>query len=234
MINNQQILLLEDEHIKSLPKPEVIALDLDLTLHNVIKHYDESIVQTVIHFGYGEVSHEQLDAAGQNFSTTRAMLANFLPENLLDDALQYYLNHFISREMPISACLPGSKELLYLLRKRLKLPVVAVTNAEEFIAKKILLDLGALHWFDYVIGVKEGNIPKPGTQMLIMALDIIKAKPGPHVWLIGDMASDTKCAKNAGCTAIRFYHKIKPEDVNADLFINNHFALYNIIANKVK
>lgn len=38
--------------INCLQKPEVLALDLDLTLCDVIKHYHHSINQTIKHFGF--------------------------------------------------------------------------------------------------------------------------------------------------------------------------------------
>jgi phosphoglycolate phosphatase len=231
--HNIEGLLIEDKQVKALHSPEVIALDLDLTLHDVIAHYDYSINETLLHFGYNALTQEQLTDIGHNFSTTKDMLAKFLPDSVLDEALEYYMNHFISREIPSRSLLPGAKELLYLLRKRMKLPIIGVTNSEESIAKKILSDLGMLNWFDYVIGIREGHLPKPHTQMLLASLSIISAKPGPHIWVVGDRASDTKCAKDASCTAIRFYHKIKPEDNNADFFINDHFALYSIIVSKI-
>lgn len=61
--------------------------------------------------------------------------------------------------------------------------------------------------------------------MFIKALSFIAATPVPYVWFIGDMSYDTKCARDAGCTSIRFYHKEKPIDCNADLFINGHYHL---------
>lgn len=229
-----QVLLVEDQVIASIPKPQVLAVDLDLTLHNVIKHYDHSINETLIHFGHDYLTEEQLEEAGESFISSRDMLSKFLPEDKVDKAVEYYFNHFLMQEIPPKAILPGVKELLYLIKKRFNIPVVGITNSEDFIAKKILRDLKALDKLDYMIGISDDYRPKPDTQMLLKALNVISINPGPHVWFIGDRASDTECAKNAKCTAIRFYHKIKPSDNNADFFTNSHYHLFNIINSKFK
>ena len=223
-----------DTH-KSLVSPKVLALDLDLTLHDVIAHYDDSINQTLRHFGHAYLTLEELEACGgDNFTNSRDLLAKFLPEKSLDAAVEYYFNHFLAREIPIESLLPGAKELIYSIKNKFNLFVIAVTNADEILARKILNDLNALNCFDYVIGVKEGMASKPNPQMLLIALESIGIKPGSHVWLMGDRATDTLCAKKANCTSIRFYHDTtKPKDPNADLFINNHYDLLKIIDDKL-
>lgn len=226
--------ILEESQIKTLHNPRVLALDLDLTLHNVVKHYDDSLNETIMHFGYPPLTSKEFEYVGNNFTSTKGTLALFLPEDKVDQALEYYFNHFLSREIPTTSVLPGAKELLYLIRKRFNIPIIGITNSEEFIAKKILTDLGVLEKFDYMIGVKDGFAPKPDSKMLLTALNHISVAPGPHVWLMGDRASDTECAKQVNCTSIRFYHKIKPQDPKADLFINSHYHLFNIISEKVK
>lgn len=231
---DNQILLLEDQVVESLPKPKALALDLDLTLHDVINHYDYSINETLLYFGYRALNAEELEEAGKNFTSSKDMLAKFLPEDKVDEALEYYFNHFLMQEIPPKAVLPGARELLYLIRKRFNLPIVAITNSEEFMAKKILRDLNTLDKLDYIIGVRDDFKPKPDPQMLLKALEFISLDPGPHVWFIGDRPTDTECARNTNCTAVRFYHKVKPVDNNADLFINSHYHLFNIIDSKLR
>jgi len=232
--NFQAPLLLEDKHLESLAKPEVLAFDLDLTLHDVISHYDHSINDTLIHFGKKPLTPEELNAIGDNFTNTKNFLANFISTEFIDDALAFYTKNFLNRKILPTSFIPGARELLYLIRKRFKLPIIAITNSEELIAKKILADLKIIDQFNYVVGIKEGVEPKPDPQMLIIALKSIAVELGPHVWLIGDRDSDTKCARETGCTSIRFYHYYKPNDSYADLFINSHYHLFNIISSKLK
>ncbi len=185
------------------------------------------------HFGHEDLSPTQLELAGENFTSTKKMFSTLLPQNQLEAALEYYFNHFLSRELPPQAVLPGAHELLDLVKNIFKLPIIGITNSEQFIAKKILRDLNLFDKFDYVIGIKDSHLPKPDPQMLLAALDAIKAKPGKHVWFVGDRLSDTQCAQQVNCTAIRFYHKIKPQDQYADLFVNSHYQLFDIIKAKL-
>ena len=216
-------------NINLLPKPKILVLDLDLTLHNVIEHYDDSINKTLTHFKKKSLNNQELEAVGDNFTTTKDFLANFFEESLLTEAIGYYTNHFLNREISVNSLLPGAKELLHLVKTDIKLPIIGVTNSEQNIAEKILHDLNAFQWFDHVIGIKDGHLPKPHTQMLFKALNEISAEAGPHIWFVGDRHSDTQCAKAANCTAIRFYHINKPIDENADLFFNCHYNLYAIM-----
>lgn len=232
--NYNQAILVQNEEEISLAKPKVIAFDLDLTLHDIISHYDDSVNETLRHFGHDYLTKEEMKQVGDNFTTTEGIFVRFLPKEQLEDAVIYYLNHFLEREIPPNAILPGAHELLYLLKTRLNIPIIGVTNADEGMAIKILKDLNVFRWFDHVIGTKEGVASKPDPQMLLVALESINYKPGPHVWVVGDRATDTLCAKNSNCTAIRFYHIIKPKDNNADLFINNHYNLFGLIESKVK
>lgn len=228
--------LIENYHLKKLTTPQVLAFDLDLTIHDAIKHYNYSVSQTIIHFGGVALNKEQLNKLGENyFVSSRNIFAYFLSEELADEALQYYFNHFLKNEIPKEAVIPGARELLSLLNKNFKIPVVAVTNADEHIAIKILQDLNLYNLFDYIIGIKKGIPYKPNPTMLLMALNQIQLNPGPHVWFVGDMPSDVTCAKLINCTAIRFYSGLKkPLDKEADLIINSHHYLLKIITSKLK
>lgn len=232
---SDNILLLNNPNIDKLPPPKAIAFDLDLTLHNVIDHYHFSLNQTFLHFGFPALTDKELEQfAGSNYIGTREIFATILPAALVDPAMKYYFEHFLNSEISIKTLIPGSREILYMLKKRFNLPVVGVTNSEENIAKKILDDLYFTKLFDYVVGIKENTALKPDPTMLFEALRHIKVPPGPHVWFIGDMPTDVECAKNANCTAIRFYYKVNPHDPKADLNINNHYYLYSIISSKLK
>lgn len=222
----------DHDNIKSLAKPKILVLDLDLTLHNVINHYNDSINKTLTHFKKAPLNDQELAAIGDNFTTTKNSLAAIFGEHMLKEVFDYYVNHFLNREISVDALLPGAQELLSLVKNELKLPIIAITNSDQFIAEKILKDLDTFKWFDQVIGIEDYHLPKPNPQMLFKALAKISAQAGPHIWFVGDRHSDTQCAKNAGCTAIRFYHINKPIDKNADLFINCHYNLYAIMKAK--
>ncbi len=238
MPNNRSSSILQLEHINidHLAIPKALVFDLDLTIHDVMSHYDTAVNQTLLHFGFKELSNDKLIELGRSsFTSSRNLFAEIVPENLVEEALEYYYDHFLSNEVPAEAILPGAKELLQLVKERFKLPIIAVTNSEEHMAKKVLNDLKINNLFDYVIGIKEDeSFKKPNPQMLLMALKAMNLTPGPHIWFIGDMPSDVECAKQANnCTAIRYYTHEEPEDLKADLFINSHYNLFNIISSKL-
>lgn len=233
-MNNKNSLItnIVDSSVNSLPMPKILVLDLDLTLHNVITHYDDSLNETLAHFGCSHLTEEGLAKVNDNFTNTKSLLAEFLPKTSVEQAFEYYINHFLAREIPVNSLIPGAKDLLDQVKNKLNIPIIGITNSVELIATKILNDLDILKFFDHVIGFKEDHLPKPNTQMLLKALAKISAVPGSHVWFVGDRHSDTECAKRAGCTAVRFYHKKKPVDENADLFINCHYDLFSLMRNK--
>lgn len=222
-----------DELLK-LPVPEVFVFDLDLTLHDVIEHYDYAMLKTFRHFGLREVALKELQGVVEQCSTTKEILSAFLPDTQVEEAFKYCVEHFFKREISIKSVLPGAREMLYTIKKHFNLPVIGVSNSEEETSKKILRDLGMFKWFDHVVGIKDGNLPKPNTQMLIKGLQLINEQPGPHVWFVGDRGSDTKCARDANCTAVRYYHKKQPHDANADIFIDCHFKFSAILKDKIK
>ncbi|MEK6734857.1 MAG: HAD-IA family hydrolase [Pseudomonadota bacterium] len=214
--------------------PRAIALDLDLTIHDVIDHYDNTVMETLKRFNHPGISIEELQAKVETTHSIHDILAHFLAKDILNEAVQYYIEHFANISFTKNSILPGAKELLHLLKDRFNLPIIGITNSDEILAHKILHDLDLFRWFDYVIGLKDGYLPKPDSKMLLNALENIKTESGPHVWFIGDRASDTLCAKQTNCTAIRFYNKVKPIDNNAELFVNSHYHLFHIIKSKLE
>ena len=229
------VIILKNHSIDALEAPKALALDLDLTIYNITSHYDYSINKTLTSFNSNKLSETELEQIrGSKFTSYKKIFSKYISEELAEKAEKHHIEHLLEYQIPRKAVIPGAIELLYLVRKRFNIPIVGITNSEENLAKKFLKDLNILQSFDYVVGERR-NIPlKPDPQMLLIGLKNINITPGPHVWFIGDSPSDTKCAKQANCSAIRFYHKIMPEDPNADLFTNSHHHFFNIINSKLK
>ncbi len=165
---------------------------------------------------------------------TRNIFSFFLSEELADVALQYYYDHFLQNEISVDAIIPGAREILTEIKQKFNLPIIAVTNSEEPIARKILQDLDLENSFDYIIGVRDDIPYKPDPTMLLIALEKVGAAPGPHVWMIGDLDTDVICARQANCTAIRFNNNNDELiDKDADLVVSSHYNLLNLIASKL-
>jgi phosphoglycolate phosphatase len=56
--------------------------------------------------------------------------------------------------------------------------------------------------FGRLVGAGDAAEDKPAPAPVVMALEASGITPGPHVWFVGDTATDILCARNAGCTAI--------------------------------
>ena len=97
MINkNSEILLIEDRHLDTLAKPEILIFDLDLTLHDVIAHYDHSVNETLMHFGHRSLSDQEMQiACGDNFTSAKELFTDLLSIKQADDAVEFYINHFL-------------------------------------------------------------------------------------------------------------------------------------------
>ena len=212
----------ENMQYKELTKPEVIALDLDETIHNVIAIYDDAFNQARQHLGLSPFSKEDIRAIHEaGYKRTSETYKNIFGKES-DKALQYYYD--VIHKNPISEehIFSGVREMLE-GAKKFNLPIIAVTNSDQHIAKKILRDIKLFDYFDSITGVKPDRALKPEPELLIIGLKKIGRMPGKNVWFMGDSATDTLCAKLTGCTGIRFYHTEKPIDTNADAFFSCHY-----------
>jgi phosphoglycolate phosphatase-like HAD superfamily hydrolase len=52
--------IIENLSLDYMTTPTVLVLDLDLTLHNVVEHYEDSVNSTLSHFGFSELTHEEI------------------------------------------------------------------------------------------------------------------------------------------------------------------------------
>lgn len=76
----------------TLPFPEAFVFDLDLTLHDVIEHYDCAVLKTFEHFGLRDVTVEQLQEVVEKCATTKEILSAFLPNQQVEEAFKYCLD----------------------------------------------------------------------------------------------------------------------------------------------
>lgn len=213
-----------------LPVPKVAAFDLDNTLHDIIELYEKIFNQTREYMGLDFWVDEDFREVHKNGFVENKILFKQCFGSETEEALKYYYHCYYSCTIPSDRLLPGVTYMLYRLKEVHKIKVIGVTNAEQHMAKKALRDLGIFDMFDSITGPKGNRKLKPETELLIIGLAKIGEVCSQNIWFTGDAHTDTICARNAGCTAIRFYHGNKPPIDNfADLFCNSHFALEKII-----
>jgi phosphoglycolate phosphatase-like HAD superfamily hydrolase len=207
---------------KHLARPEVVALDLDRTIHDVIEVYQSAFNLTRQHFGYDAMSIDEIEDLHKEAYKPTSEVFKYTMREKAEEALSYYYDTLHIRDIAEDYIIPGAREMLEGIKKH-KIPLIAVTNSEQHIAKKILRDVKLFGLFDSITGVKPGRNLKPNPELLVLGLSKIKAQPSKNVWFMGDDKTDTICAKITGCTGIRYYRDEKPEDPNADAFFSCHF-----------
>ena len=213
---------------KNLAKPEVIALDLDRTVHDVIEVYQSAFNLTRQHFGLETMTIDEIEELHREaYRPTEEIFAHTMYDKA-NEAIEYYYNHLHMRDIAEEYVIPGAKELLEGVRAH-NIPIIAVTNSEQHIAKKILRDVKLFSLFDSITGVKPGRNLKPNPELLILGLAKINKKPSKHIWFMGDDRTDTICAQETGCTGIRYYRHEKPKDENADAFFSCHLEFLSAI-----
>lgn len=214
-----------DTSYKNLTKPEVIALDLDETVHNVILFYERAVNETRVNFDYPTLSSQEFQSIYSNGYITAEDVFQIMFGNKKSQALKFYYDALHSYELSEDYMLPGAKEIITHVKK-LGLTLIAVTNATQHVSKKILRDMGVFKYFDAITGVKDTRILKPDPMLMTICLQKINYPASKKVWFIGDSSTDTECAKRSNCTAIRYYfNKEKPIDPNADALFDCHYKI---------
>lgn len=120
-----------------------------------------------------------------------------------------------------------------------------LTNRDrEFMEHEIRAvgDSGWEHFFSTVVCGDDVVRRKPAPDLILRAIDNLGVEPGPSTWYIGDSATDTIAAKNAGVTNIfyngarwdqRWLDKIFPGTVRhphrPDAMINDSVELLELV-----
>jgi phosphoglycolate phosphatase len=228
IINKNTLKQIEDQCFH-LPAPEVAAFDLDNTLHDIIEQYEQVTNLTRQHFGLPDwTKYDFYEIHKDGYIDNKTLFATVFASKC-NKALDYFYNKFHELSISRQHIYPGVTYMLYRLKYIYNLKIIGVTNSEQHMAKKALRELGIFDFFDSVTGPKGNRKFKPDTELLYIGLNKINLLPSRHVWFTGDAATDTICARNAGCSSIRFYNgDVQPIDPNADIFCNSHFQLEKI------
>lgn len=161
---------------------------------------------------------------------TRAMLSRALERTggPVDEASfgQLYhalIAHYERHTSEHSALYPGCLAALDALEAR-GCRLAVVTNKQEYLARKLLDELGLTHRFDAILGgdtLGPGRA-KPNRDMLDEAL---RLTGGSRFAMVGDSSFDVRAARAAEAPVVVLregYHDMPPEDLGADALIG-HF-----------
>jgi phosphoglycolate phosphatase len=148
-------------------------------------------------------------------------------QQLYADLIAHYERHTSEHSAPYPGCLAA---LAALAAHGCRLAVV--TNKPEYLARKLLDELGLSHRFDCILGgdtLGPGRA-KPERDMLDEALRLCG---GSRFAMVGDSSFDVKAARAAEVPVVVLregYHDAPPETLGADVLIGHFDDLVGALA----
>jgi phosphoglycolate phosphatase len=210
---------------------DTIAFDLDGTLVDTAPDLCRAVNHALATIGREPVT----EAAIRRMvgGGTRAMLMRALEATggavdeaafgrLNADLIAYYEGHTAEDSAPYPGCLAA---LDALEARGCRLAVA--TNKLEYLARKLLDELGMVHRFDCILGgdtLGPGR-SKPARDMLDEAL---RRTGGRRLAMVGDSSFDVRAARAAEVPVVVLaigYHDMPPEQLGADALIGHYDEL---------
>lgn len=215
---------------------DTIGFDLDGTLVDTAPDLSRAVNHALAGIGRAPVSESvtrEIIGGG-----TRAMLTRALErtggtvgeeqfEQLYADLIAYYERHTSEHSAPYPGCLAA---LDALEARGCRLAVL--TNKQEYLARKLLDELGMSHRFDCILGgdtLGPGRA-KPKRDMLDEAL---RRSGGSRLAMVGDSSFDVRAARAAEVPVVVLaggYHDAPPAALGADALIGGFDELIGALA----
>ena len=207
---------------------DTVGFDLDGTLVDTAPDLCRAVNHALAAIGRPALSEDATRAVIGGGA--RAMLARALEhtggpvdearfQQLYEDLIAHYERHTSEHSAPYPGCL-AALEVLEARGCRL----AVVTNKAEYLARKLLEELGLSHRFDCILGgdtLGPGRA-KPKRDMIDEALRLCG---GSRFAMVGDSSFDVKAARAAEVPVVVLacgYHDAPPETLGADALIG-HF-----------
>jgi len=207
---------------------DTVGFDLDGTLVDTAPDLCRAVNHALAAIGRLPVSEDttrHLIGGGARAMLTRALDSTGGPvdearfQQLYEDLIAHYERHTSEHSAPYPGCLAALAALEARGCRR-----AVVTNKAEYLARKLLEELGLSHRFDCILGgdtLGPGRA-KPKRDMLDEALRLCG---GSRFAMVGDSSFDVKAARAAKVPVVVFacgYHDAPPETLGADGLIG-HF-----------
>lgn len=184
---------------------DAVVFDLDGTLVQTLDGLHQALNEALGAHGFAPVLPELVRSsmhsgfAGSVQAALRgAADASRHQETLLAAYRARYRELMVAR----SAAYPAVHEVLQAQRARgCKLAVC--TNRDEPLALELLQGLGLDVYLSAVVGLRDGDEPKPHPGLLLRSLQALNTPPG-HALMVGDSAADMGCAAAAGVRSLLF------------------------------
>ena len=115
---------------------------------------------------------------------------------LVDTFIQYYQNNCTKK----TKLYPNIMKILIFLKKK-NIKVCICTNKKQFLAEKIIQNMGLNKYFDVIIGSQKSLRLKPHSDMLKKCIDSVNVKSSETIF-VGDSLNDIVPANELGIISV--------------------------------
>jgi len=203
---------------------KLLVFDLDGTLIDSAQDLCNSVNASLLHFGRAPLPDETIAGFignGAKVLVQRAFAAGGarFDEELLDQALLYFLNYYREHKLDFTYAYEGVLEALAALRQLHDQPggparaMAVLTNKPVRPAREICAALGLAPYFLNIYGGNSFASKKPDPEGLLVLMAEAGATPEETV-MIGDSQVDVQTARNAGAWCIGCTFGLAPDSLS--------------------
>lgn len=209
---------------------DIVGFDLDGTLLDSSGDLANATNAVLVRLGRAQLTKTQVlpfIGLGPRHMLEQALIASGgIPSGQFDALFEQLLHHYESNIAVETELFPGAMDLLGLLeRQGIKYGVV--TNKLEYLAMKLLSELGILDAMHFVIGgdtLGPGNAKPSGKPIE----EMIRQCGGGRAVFVGDSIHDVEAARNAGIPSVVLRHGRNDTELGgfgANLIVEDFAAL---------
>ena len=119
-----------------------------------------------------------------------------LEESIIPELVKIFIEYYELNCTNKTKLYPNIKEILIFLKEK-KIKICICTNKKQFLADKIIKNMGLNKYFDLIIGSQDTNKLKPHPDMLQKCIDSLGVKSNETIF-VGDSVNDIIPAKELG------------------------------------
>ncbi len=176
----------------------IILFDLDGTVIDSTEAIVESFYEACKKFDFKKLKKEEITKLiGHPLDVMFASVG--VSKERVWDFVAAYKEHYRNISKEKTVLLPHAKEAIELARSFARLGVVTTKTARY--SHELLEHFGVMEHFEVLIGREDVKHPKPDSEPILKALEVMGEKPSKSVFLIGDTVLDLEAAQRAKISA---------------------------------
>lgn len=182
-----------------LPAPKAVIFDWDDTIVNTWRIIHAAINVTLRHMGHAPWSD---DEARQRIGPpARVLFTELFGADKWQEADDVFIQAYQDSIAGNIRVHDGAEDMLRHFKSH-GIPMVCLSSKRGPVLRREVSYLGFDPYFAHIVGAGDAPQDKPDAAAVYFALAPTGIAAGPHVWLVGDGATDMICAHGAGLTPI--------------------------------